>query len=42
VRRRRGAITKVGNSYVRRLLVEAAWHARRRPTVGPESINPQP
>jgi transposase len=34
--RRRGSITKVGNSHVRRLLVEAAWHARRRPTVGYE------
>jgi transposase len=35
-RRRQGAITKVGNAHVRRLLVEAAWHARRRPTIGPE------
>jgi transposase len=34
--RRQGAITKVGNSHVRRLLIEAAWHARRRPTVGYE------
>jgi transposase len=34
--RRQGSITKVGNSHVRRLLVEAAWHARRRPTVGYE------
>jgi transposase len=33
-RRRQGSITKVGNTHVRRLLVEAAWHARRRPTVG--------
>jgi transposase len=32
--RRQGAITKVGNAHVRRLLVESAWHARRRPTVG--------
>jgi transposase len=32
--RRQGSITKVGNSHVRRLLVESAWHARRRPTVG--------
>jgi transposase len=32
--RRLGSITKVGNSHVRRLLVEAAWHARRRPKVG--------
>jgi transposase len=35
-RRRQGSITKVGNAHVRRLLVEAAWHARRRPTVGYE------
>ena len=27
-RRRQGAITKAGNSHVRRLLVEAAWHQR--------------
>jgi transposase len=33
-RRRQGSITKAGNAHVRRLLVEAAWHARRRPTVG--------
>lgn len=31
--RRQGSITKVGNAHVRRLLVESAWHARRRPTV---------
>jgi transposase len=30
-RRRQGAITKAGNSHVRRLLVEAAWHHRRPP-----------
>jgi transposase len=35
-RRRQGSITKVGNGHVRRLLVEAAWHARRRPKVGYE------
>jgi transposase len=34
--RRQGSITKIGNSQVRRLLVEAAWHARRRPKVGYE------
>jgi transposase len=34
--RRQGSITKVGNAHVRRLLIEAAWHARRRPTVGYE------
>jgi len=33
---RRGSITKAGNSHVRRLLVESAWHQRLRPTVGPE------
>src|SRR5919109_3943439 len=32
-KRRQGSITKVGNAHVRRLLVEAAWHARRRPKV---------
>jgi transposase len=35
-KRRQGSITKVGNGHVRRLLVESAWHARRRPTVGYE------
>ena len=35
-RRQQGSITKVGNSHVRRLLVEAAWHARRRPKVSYE------
>ncbi len=34
--KRRGAITKAGNSHVRRVLVEAAWHARHRPAVGAE------
>src|SRR6476659_1354275 len=34
--RRQGSITKVGNSHARRLLVESAWHARRRPTAGYE------
>lgn len=33
---RRGSITKAGNAHVRRLLVEAAWHARLRPKVGYE------
>ena len=28
---RRGAITRAGNSHVRRVVVEAAWHYRRRP-----------
>jgi len=30
---RRGAITKAGNSRLRRLLVESAWHYRHRPGV---------
>lgn len=34
--RRQGSITKAGSSHARRLLVESAWHARRRPTVGYE------
>jgi len=32
--RRRGALTKAGNSHARRVLVEAAWHYRHRPTLG--------
>jgi transposase len=32
-KRRQGSITKAGNAHVRRLLVESAWQARRRPTV---------
>lgn len=32
--RRVGSITKAGNQHVRRLLVEAAWHARHHPHVG--------
>jgi transposase len=31
---RRGAITKTGNTHVRRILVEAAWHYRHRPRLG--------
>lgn len=31
--RRQGSITKAGNAHARRLLVEAAWHARRRARV---------
>lgn len=30
---RRSGITKTGNAHVRRILVEAAWHARHRPNV---------
>src|SRR5947209_1202105 len=33
-RRRQGSITKTGNPHLRRLLVEAAWSADRRPQVG--------
>lgn len=33
-RRRQGAITKTGNSHLRRVLVEAAWHYRHRPRTG--------
>jgi transposase len=33
---RRGSITKAGNSHVRRLLVEAAWPAHKRPKVSYE------
>lgn len=32
-RRRQGAITKAGSGHARRLLVEAAWHYRRRPAI---------
>jgi len=32
--RRLGSITKTGSGHARRLLVEAAWHYRRRPSVG--------
>jgi transposase len=32
-RRRQGAITKAGSAHARRLLVEAAWHYRRRPAI---------
>lgn len=34
--RRQGAITKSGSEHARRLLVEAAWHYRRRPSRGRE------
>jgi len=32
-RRRQGSITKAGSSHARRLLIEAAWHYRRKPAV---------
>jgi transposase len=31
-----GAITKTGNTIVRRLLIESSWHYRHRPSVGKE------
>lgn len=34
-RTRRGAITKTGNAHLRRIIVEAAWAYRHRPSVGP-------
>src|SRR6185503_18275397 len=30
----RGAITKAGNPHVRRVLIEAAWCAQKRPAMG--------
>lgn len=33
-RRRQGGISKMGNTHLRRVLVEAAWHYRYKPTVG--------
>jgi transposase len=32
--RRLGSITKTGSGHARRLLVEAAWHCRSRPSIG--------
>ena len=32
---RRGSITKTGNAHVRRVLLEAAWAYRHRPSVSP-------
>jgi transposase len=32
-KRRQGAITKAGSAHARRLLIEAAWHYRRRPAI---------
>lgn len=34
-RRRLGAITKAGNARVHHVLIQAAWHSRKRPAVGP-------
>lgn len=40
-RRRQGSITKTGNAHVRRLLIESAWSAARRPQVGPRLAHRQ-
>jgi len=32
---RRGAITKTGNAHLRRVVIEAAWAYRHRPSIGP-------
>jgi transposase len=32
--RRQGGITKTGNTHLRRLLIETAWHYRHKPSVG--------
>ena len=34
-RTRRGGITKTGNAHLRRIIIEAAWAYRHRPSVGP-------
>jgi transposase len=33
-RRRRGSITKTGNAHLRRIVIEAAWAYRHRPSIG--------
>src|SRR5919198_3313465 len=40
-KRKQGSITKTGNAHLRRLLVEAAWSAGRRPQVGERLATPQ-
>lgn len=32
--RRQGGITKTGNTHLRRLLIETAWHYRHKPSIG--------
>ena len=39
---RRGSITKTGNSHLRRVLVEAAWHYRHRPNLAKRQRDLQP
>ena len=36
---RRGALTKAGNTHARRVLVEAAWHYRHPPALGPALVH---
>jgi len=33
-KRRQGGITRAGNTHVRRLLIETAWHYRHKPAIG--------
>lgn len=37
--RSQGALTRVGNAHIRRLLVEAAWNNKRRPSVSTKLTN---
>lgn len=39
---RRGAITKMGNAHLRRVLVESAWHYRHRPRLAKRQRDLQP
>jgi transposase len=41
-KKRQGAITKTGNSHLRRALVEAAWHYRHRPRLNQRQKDLQP
>lgn len=38
---RRGALTRTGNAQVRRVLIDAAWHYRHRPSIGPTLRRPR-
>lgn len=37
-REKRGSITKTGNMHARKILVEAAWHARHKPTLNNKAL----
>jgi hypothetical protein len=39
---RRGALAKAANSHARRILIEAAWHYRHRPCLGPALAHRSP